>query len=324
MIFSFFRKKKGSHLNTISFYNLENLFDTIDDPKTLDDDFTPKGRKKWSLRRYKKKLYKLAKTIAEIGNTETQSPPVLVGVAEIENEQVMQDLLASEPLANISYDYVHYDSPDERGIDCGLIYHKDHFEVLYSEPIAVLIYEEDERRDTTRDILYVKGKLNNEQVHIFVNHWPSRRSGNTTTEHKRMIAAETMIQFMARIEEEEAEPNYIIMGDFNDGPQSDSIKRLIDTKTLYNPMEKLLTPDRGSANYKRSWMLFDQIMVSHSFLNFEKGTHSFAHANIFDEHFLTEFKGKYMGSPYRTYVGNRYLGGYSDHFPVYIQLKYNA
>ncbi|SIS37664.1 Endonuclease/Exonuclease/phosphatase family protein [Zobellia uliginosa] len=324
MIFSFFRKKKGSHLNTISFYNLENLFDTIDDPKTLDDDFTPKGRKKWSLRRYKKKLYKLAKTIAEIGNTETQSPPVLVGVAEIENEQVMQDLLASEPLANISYDYVHYDSPDERGIDCGLIYHKDHFEVLYSEPIAVLIYEEDERRDTTRDILYVKGKLNNEQVHIFVNHWPSRRSGNTTTEHKRMIAAETMIQFMARIEEEEVEPNYIIMGDFNDGPQSDSIKRLIDTKTLYNPMEKLLTPDRGSANYKRSWMLFDQIMVSHSFLNFEKGTHSFAHANIFDEHFLTEFKGKYMGSPYRTYVGNRYLGGYSDHFPVYIQLKYNA
>ncbi|MBU3026596.1 endonuclease [Zobellia galactanivorans] len=324
MIFSFFRKKKGSHLNTISFYNLENLFDTIDDPKTLDDDFTPKGRKKWSLRRYKKKLYKLAKTIAEIGNTETQSPPVLVGVAEIENEQVMQDLLASEPLANISYDYVHYDSPDERGIDCGLIYHKDHFEVLYSEPIAVLIYEEDERRDTTRDILYVKGKLNNEQVHIFVNHWPSRRSGNTTTEHKRMIAAETMIRFMARIEEEEAEPNYIIMGDFNDGPQSDSIKKLIDTKTLYNPMEKLLTPDRGSANYKRSWMLFDQIMVSHSFLNFEKGTHSFAHANIFDEHFLTEFKGKYMGSPYRTYVGNRYLGGYSDHFPVYIQLKYNA
>ncbi|CAZ95902.1 endonuclease/exonuclease/phosphatase family protein [Zobellia galactanivorans] len=324
MIFSFFRKKKGSHLNTISFYNLENLFDTIDDPKTLDDDFTPKGRKKWSLRRYKKKLYKLAKTIAEIGNTETQSPPVLVGVAEIENEQVMQDLLASEPLANVSYDYVHYDSPDERGIDCGLIYHKDHFEVLYSEPIAVLIYEEDERRDTTRDILYVKGKLNNEQVHIFVNHWPSRRSGNTTTEHKRMIAAETMIRFMARIEEDEAEPNYIIMGDFNDGPQSDSIKKLIDTKTLYNPMEKLLTPDRGSANYKRSWMLFDQIMVSHSFLNFEKGTHSFAHANIFDEHFLTEFKGKYMGSPYRTYVGNRYLGGYSDHFPVYIQLKYNA
>jgi len=324
MIFSFFRKKKRSQLNTISFYNLENLFDTIDDPDTMDDDFTPKGRKKWSLRRYKKKLYKLGKTISEIGNSETQSPPVLVGVAEIENEQVMRDLLATEPLENIKYDYVHYDSPDERGIDCGLIYHKDHFEVLYSEPIALLLYEEDGRRDTTRDILYVKGKLNREEIHIFVNHWPSRRSGNATTEHKRIIAANTIIDFMAKIEEKEANPNYIIMGDFNDGPQSESVKSLIETKTLYNPMEKLLTPERGSANYKRSWMLFDQIMVSHSFLNFEKGTHSFAHANIFDEHFLTEFKGKYMGSPFRTYVGNKYMGGYSDHFPVYIQLKYNA
>ncbi|CAM4093401.1 endonuclease/exonuclease/phosphatase family protein [Zobellia nedashkovskayae] len=324
MIFSFFRKKKGSRLNTISFYNLENLFDTIDDPNTLDDDFTPKGRKKWSLRRYKKKLYKLGKTIAEIGNSETQNPPVLVGVAEIENQQVMEDLLATEHLANIKYDYVHYDSPDERGIDCGLIYHKDHFEVLHSEPIALLLYEENGRRDTTRDILYVKGKLNKEEIHIFVNHWPSRRSGNSTTEHKRMVAAETIIKFMGKIEEEEANPNYIIMGDFNDGPKSKSVRSLIETKTLYNPMEKLLTPNRGSANYKRSWMLFDQIMVSHSFLNFEKGTHSFAHANIFDEHFLTEFEGKHRGSPFRTYVGNKYIGGYSDHFPVYIQLKYNT
>ncbi|MDO6818256.1 endonuclease/exonuclease/phosphatase family protein [Zobellia sp. 1_MG-2023] len=324
MIFSFFRKKKGSHLNTISFYNLENLFDTVDDPETLDDDFTPKGRKKWSLRRYKKKLYKLAKTISEIGNSETQSPPVLVGVAEVENQQVMEDLLAAEPLANIKYSYVHYDSPDERGIDCGLIYHKNHFEVLHSEPITLFIYEEDGRRDTTRDILYVKGKLNNEVVHIFVNHWPSRRSGNSKTGYKRVIAAETIIKFMAGIEEQEANPNYIIMGDFNDGPKSESVQSLMETKTLYNPMEKLLTPERGSANYKRSWMLFDQIMVSHSFLNFEKGTHSFAHANIFDEHFLTEFEGKYMGSPFRTYVGNKYIGGYSDHFPVYIQLKYNA
>jgi len=167
MIFSFFRKKKGSRLNTISFYNLENLFDTIDDPNTLDDDFTPKGRKKWSLRRYKKKLYKLGKTIAEIGNSETQNPPVLVGVAEIENQQVMEDLLATEHLVNIKYDYVHYDSPDERGIDCGLIYHKDHFEVLHSEPIALLLYEENGRRDTTRDILYVKGKLNKEEIPYF-------------------------------------------------------------------------------------------------------------------------------------------------------------
>ncbi|MGS0525648.1 endonuclease/exonuclease/phosphatase family protein [Zobellia nedashkovskayae] len=125
------------------------------------------------------------------------------------------------------------------------------FEVLHSEPIALLLYEENGRRDTTRDILYVKGKLNKEEIHIFVNHWPSRRSGNSTTEHKRMVAAETIIKFMGKIEEEEANPNYIIMGDFNDGPKSKSVRSLIETKTLYNPMEKLLTPNRGSANYKR-------------------------------------------------------------------------
>ena len=128
---------------------------------------------------------------------------------------------------------------------------------------------------------------------------------------------------MLGIEATAANPNYIIMGDFNDGPTDESIRLLMEDKNLYNPMEKLITPERGSANYKRKWMLFDQILVSHSFLNYEKGTHSFAHANIFDEKFLTEFEGKFKGNPYRTYAGPKYIGGYSDHFPVYIQLKYN-
>lgn len=113
------------------------------------------------------------------------------------------------------------------------------------------------------------------------------------------------------------------MGDFNDDPRSKSIQRLMQTNLLYNPMEKLLSPNRGSANYKKSWSLFDQILVSHNFFNYEKGTHSFAHADIFDEKFLKEYKGKFKGIPYRTFVGKKYIGGYSDHFPVYIQLKYN-
>lgn len=323
MKFSFFKKKKED-VYSIGFYNLENLFDTIDDPNTLDDDFTPKGMKKWSNKRYKKKLYKLAKTISEVGNESTINFPVLMGVAEVENERVMQDLIDAEPLRDVNYGFVHYDSPDERGIDTALIYHKDFFEVLYSEPITLIIIEDNGVRDTTRDILYVKGKLNGELIHVFVNHWPSRRDGSGETNFKRIKAAGTIREYMTKLELEEVSPNYIVMGDFNDGPNSESIKALMQSERLYNPMEKLLTPERGSANYKKSWMLFDQIMVSHNFLNYEKGTHSFAHANIFDESYLTEFKGKYKGTPYRTYAGKKYIGGYSDHFPVYIQLKYNS
>jgi len=253
-----------------------------------------------------------------------QNPPVLVGVAEVENEGVIKDLLGAEPLRKIDYGFVHYDSPDERGIDTALIYHKPSFDVLHSEPITLLIYEKNGVRDTTRDILYVKGLLNGEEVHIFVNHWPSRRDSDTETAYKRVKAAETLKEVMHRIEKEAESPNYIVMGDFNDGPLADSIKTLMQATTLYNPMQKLLTNDRGSANYKKSWLMFDQILFSHNFLNYEKGTHSFAKANIFDEKFLTEIKGKHRGSPYRTYVGRKYIGGYSDHFPVYIQLKYNS
>lgn len=324
MIFSFFKKKKGKNIFTIGFYNLENLFDTKDDPDTLDDDFTPTGFKKWSMKRYKRKLYKLAKTISEIGDKSTKNPPVLLGIAEVENENVIKDLIGAEPLRDIDYDYVHYDSPDERGIDTALIYQKSNFEVLYSEPIALMLFEKDGRRDTTRDILYVKGKLNKEEVHVFVNHWPSRRDGSDETSSKRVKAAETIKEYMVKIDATVENPNYIVMGDFNDGPESESIKSLMECNHLYNPMEKLLSPERGSANYKRTWMLFDQIMVSHNLLNYEKGTHSFAHADIFDESFLTEFKGKFKGTPYRTYAGRKYIGGYSDHFPVYIQLKYNS
>ncbi len=323
MVFSLFRKKKKDHLHTIAFYNLENLFDTIDDPDTMDDDFTPDGFKRWTPKRYRKKIYKLAKTISEIGLESTKKPPALVGIAEVENETVVQDLINAAPLRNIDYEYVHYDSPDERGIDTGLLYHKSNFELLFSEPIPLLLYNEEGERDTTRDILYVHGKLNGEAVHVFVNHWPSRRDGAAETDYKRMEAAKTIKLKMAEIEKQVIDPNYIVMGDFNDNPDSNSIQLLIKDSNLYNPMEKLGSPERGSANYRRSWSLFDQIMVSHNFFNYEKGTHSFAHANIFDDRLLIEWKGKFKGTPFRTYAGRKYLGGYSDHFPVYIQLKYN-
>ena len=311
-------------LQTIAFYNLENLFDTTDDPHTLDDDFTPKGKKRWTNRRYEKKLYKLATTISKIGVKSAGGPPVLLGISEVENAEVVSDLISSEPLKEYNYKFVHYDSPDERGIDTGLIYCSKHFELLFSEPIHLAVKNPNGAIDTTRDILYVYGKLNGEEVHVFVNHWPSRRDGGEETAYKRIKAANTIKMYMNTLEEEHKNPNYIVMGDFNDDPTSESIKTLLENSSLYNPMEKLLSPDRGSASYRKSWNLFDQILISHNFLNYEKGTHSFDVADIYDEEYLTEFKGKYKGNPYRTYVGGRYLGGFSDHFPVYLQLKLNS
>ncbi len=322
MIFSLFKKKKKTSLHTIAFYNLENLFDAQDNPDTLDNDFTPKGFKRWTPKRYRKKVSNLAHTIVRIGMESTERPPTLVGIAEVENAKVIEDLIETGPLKKINYGYVHYDSPDERGIDTGLLYNKDYFVVLFSEPIPLMVYNGEGVRDTTRDILYVHGKLNGEPAHVFVNHWPSRRDGDVKTEYKRLEAAKTLRRKMDEIQATYKDPNYIIMGDFNDNPDSKSIQTLLNDSGLYNPMEKLGSPYRGSANYRRSWSMFDQIIVSHNFFNFEKGTHSFAHANIFDEHTLMERKGKYKGNPYRTYVGRKYIGGYSDHFPVYVQLKY--
>jgi endonuclease/exonuclease/phosphatase family metal-dependent hydrolase len=323
MFFSYFKKKPNKGLFTIAFYNLENLFDAQDHPEKLDTDFTPNGILKWTPERLQSKLDKLGTTIAQIGLTTSDKPPVIIGVSEVENKTVLRDLLQVDALKKEDYAYLHYDSPDERGIDTALIYDQRYFKILDSEPIPLMVYNLDGQQDMTRDILYVHGKLNEEEVHIFVNHWPSRRDGGVKTEYKRIKASETIIKFMTVLEEKYSHPNYIVMGDFNDGPKTPSIHKLIQEKKLFHPTEKLLTPLRGSANYNFNWMLFDQIMISHSFLNYKKKTHSFNNANIFDANFLMELQGKFKGSPFRTYVGKKYMGGYSDHFPVYIQLKFN-
>lgn len=307
---------------TIAFYNLENYFDTRNDPHSLDDDFTPTGFKKWNDKKFLWKTKKLAKAISQIGKEETGELPVLVGVAEIENAAVLEALLVSDALKETNYGYVHFDSPDERGIDTGLIYHKDCFKVIASETLPLLIENTNGLRDYTRDILYVHGALNGEEMHIFVNHWPSRREGAKETSYKRIAAAETILQKMKRLKSKWEEAHVIVMGDFNDDPRSESIQHLMGSKVFINPMEKLLSPVMGSANYKGEWSLFDQVLLSHNFLNIEKGTHSFRKAAIFSPKFLKEWKGKYKGNPYRTYAGKKYIGGYSDHFPVYVIFRH--
>ncbi|WP_062055828.1 endonuclease [Aquimarina longa] len=318
----YFNKTHTDHY-TIAFYNLENLFDTKDDPYTLDNDFLPDSEKQWNRKRYEKKIVKLGTAISNIGFSKTRKAPVLVGVAEVENKSVLEDLINSKHLKHKDYGIVHYDSPDERGIDVGLLYQKKYFEVKNSEKITVLVNNDNGDRDYTRDILWITGNLNDEEIHILINHWPSRRDGAELTAYKRIDAAEKNREIISQITAENPEAKIIVMGDFNDDPSSQSVKKHLVQQDLFNPMERLLTRYRGTTNYRSQWNLFDQIIFSHNFHKYEKGKHSFSDAAIFDDDFLKIYRGRYKGNPFRTYIGKKYTGGYSDHFPVYVRLKRN-
>lgn len=325
MRLSFFKKNPKKQQYTVAFYNLENLFDPERNSSTLDRDYSPTGVKKWTPERYRRKLDKLSRTIAKIGDEHHPYPPVLIGVAEAENSSVLTDLLDTKPLKELDYGFIHFDSPDERGIDTGLLYRKNYFNVLDAEPFALMVNNPDGIRDTTRDILYVKGVFNNELVHVFVNHWPSRRDGDMETEYRRILAARQIITKIKNIREEEPNPNFIVMGDFNDDPSSKSIQLLTSEAGLFNCMETLHIPmERGTSIYNNRWNLFDQILISSSFFNFRKGTHSFDKAAIYDDPSLREKEGRFKGTPYRTYVGDKYMAGYSDHFPVYAVFSLNT
>ena len=323
-MFSYFKTKEKNHAAyTIAFYNLENLFDTIDDPNTLDDDFTPKGRKHWFYKRYKKKIKKLGNVIAQLGTEKSFHSPAIIGVVEVENQKVLEDLVQTKRLKNEHYGIVHYDSPDERGIDVALLYKKELFEVLDSETFPLFLDAKNGGRDYTRDVLLVKGNLNGELVYILVNHWPSRRTGNGETEEKRIKAAQLNTHIIDKIYFENKDAKIIIMGDFNDDPTSKSVKQYLVSNQFYNPMERLISRGNGSLNHKRTWHLFDQIIFSKNFFDEIPNKHSFKYAEVYDKHFLKEWNGKYKGNPFRTYIGKWYQGGFSDHFPVYIYLKKN-
>ncbi len=301
---------------SIGFYNLENLFDTKNDPNILDDDFTENSGRNWNKNRYDKKIRKLGKIIKKLGYEKVSHPPVIVGVAEVENYNVLSDLVASKHLKTRNYKFIHFDSPDERGIDTALLYREKHFTVLYNEAIPLYIKGKYGERDYTRDILYVKGELENNLIHLLVNHWPSRRSGKDETIYKRLAAASKNREIITDILAEEPDAKIIIMGDFNDNPFSKSIQRLKETN-MYNPMDLLLTNEKGSQNYRGDWNLFDQIIITNNFLKAHNNSLQFVESNIFNPRELQEYSGKYKGNPYRTYIGDKYLGGLSDHFPVY-------
>jgi predicted extracellular nuclease len=310
-----------STIHTIAFYNTENLFDVLVDDKTNDNDFLPMSAKNWTKKRYERKIDKLGSVISKIGFDNINKPPVLVGLAEVENDYVLKDLVESEDLKNHNYGFIHFDSLDERGIDVALLYNKHEFKVETSNAFPIYIEEASGKRDYTRDILLVTGYLNENKVHVLVNHWPSRHEGRDETDYKRIAAAKQLTEIISSITNDDNNSQIIIIGDFNDNPNSQSIMNLKAENGLFNTMESIWSYSRGSVNHNFAWILFDQILLTSNFLDEGSGVFKFLRADIFDKKFLTQYNGKYKGQPHRTYVGKKYKGGFSDHFPVYIQIE---
>ncbi len=299
----------------IVLYNVENLFDTIDDPRTNDDDFLPRGRLRWTAGRYAHKLERLAQAIAWSG----EGPPPIVGLAEVENRAVVEDLAATMPLAAVPYVVVHHDSPDERGIDVALLVDPAHARVRAHEALRVPLAG----GDRTRDVLHAQLELAaGEVLHVLVAHWPSRRDGPEVSGPKRMAAASVVRRQVDAILHDDPDARVLIMGDLNDGPTDASVAEglgAVCDPSREAPLYALMCIDQpeghGSYNYQGEWSYLDQFIVSRALL------HEVDHAKAHWDQRLLFRHPRYGRSPDRTYAGTDHKGGYSDHLPVVLQLR---
>ena len=321
-------QKASYKVGLIGFYNLENFFDTINDPNINDEEFLPNGSYHYTSAVYLDKVNHLAKVLSQIGTDISPDGLSLIGDAEIENENVLNDLIKDPQLKNRNYHFVHYDSPDIRGIDVCLIYNPKYFTPLSSQSLTVHLGT-DSTEHKTRDVLFVYGKYNNEEMFVFVNHWPSRRGGEEASAPGRAAAAKVCKDKIDSITSKNPDAKIIVMGDLNDDPVSPSVAVVLGAKGdknqvarggLYNPWVEPFKQGIGTLAYGDSWNLFDQIMVSSAFLNKNQSGYFFHEAKIFSKPWMIQTSGQYKGYPKRTYDFNNYIGGYSDHFPTYIVL----
>lgn len=303
------------HLHTVAFYNVENLFDAQDHPRTHDDDYTPTGRKAWQPQHVVAKIDQLAKVIAQIGQVHTQQPPLVLGLAEVENQDLLERLIAHPLLAPYGYQMAHVDSPDYRGIDVGLLYRKNLFQWHHTKAHSVALKDPKTGRNrTTRDILLVVGYLGEQRVHLLVNHWPSRRGGRQSSAAHRLAAAKVNRRITDSLLRKDPSAYIISMGDYNDNP-TDKSMRYIAQGGLTNQSKALYKQGNGSLAYRDQWFLFDQMLFSAAW---QSPTPLFFYAmNIHAPLALRTPLGKYKGYPWRTHVDGKQLQGYSDHFPVY-------
>lgn len=307
----------------IMFYNVENLFDAVNDSLTNDDDFTYEGLRRWSYGRMLDKFRKIYRVILNAGEW---NPPVLVGLCEVENLWVLNLMLDETGLRNLGYRVVHYDSPDERGIDVALLYQHDRFRVVASESIPI-DFGPGER--PTRDVLYVKGVMDGlDTLHVLVNHWTSRYGGSAATQWKRALAAQRVKIITDALYAQNAQSLILVMGDFNEPHRSGLFPEHLESGSLEEDVWLVspalcLPPEAGTIKYQHQWQVYDQIMVSRSFLEGDSPIYiEKPEMRILNFPFLMEVDDQFGGEkPFRTYTGMRYHGGFSDHLPVWIDLK---
>jgi len=311
----------------IAFYNLENFYDTVDNKMVNDNDFLPTGTKNYTGNVYRDKVQHLATVLSQIGTDINPDGPAMIGVAEVENDTVLNDLMHHPLLAGRNYKMVHYDSKDARGVDVGFLYNPKYFRVLASTKLFVQLPEGAKSAYFTRDILWVKGILDGDTVHVFVNHWPSRLGGEERSMPGRFAAAQTDKNMLDSIHKYDANAKVIVMGDLNDDPISPSVTKVLQAKGniadvkpggLFNPWVNMYKKGIGTLAYQDAWGLFDQIMISYTWLNKTQAGYFYYQPHIFNKDSMVENIGKYKGYPMRTWDGNTYRGGYSDHFPTYL------
>lgn len=300
-----------------AFYNLENLFDTLDHPTKEDEYFTPDGPTKWDSDKYWSKMSRIKKVY------DAMERPALFGVSEIENENVLIDLKNS---LNNKLEFTHFESPDNRGIDVALLYSMEHFDLITSNFIRISFPDSVELDYTSRDILYTHLKTkHNQSLHVFVNHWPSRRGGLTKSSPKREHVANVLTDSIRSMM---LTGSILMMGDFNDEPNNKSIadnlqKGLTNQGiTTSNLMTDIMEAGQGSYNYRGDWNVLDQFIVSFNLIDKDLENMEIKDAEIFKREFMIYNDKKYGEKPNRTYGGPNYYGGFSDHYPIRARLIY--
>ena len=302
----------------VGFYNCENFYDTINQIQVIDEDFLPESDKGYNSQRFQQKTKNIATTVYKLGLLGDRNGIALLGLAEIENKLVLENLVQSPILKKFNYKIIHFDSKDLRGIDVGLIYNPSIFKPYIYKPFSLSI-KEHEKDYPTRDILYVKGVLKGIWVHLLVNHWPSRRGGSKQSSQKRNWASSICKNIIDSITAIDPKANIIMMGDFNDNPTDKSIMNI----PLVNPFYSLFKKGEGSLAFRDSWHLFDQILISdilfesnNESVNKGRNNLKYYKSIIYKDSDHIEMNGKYQGYPKRTWDGNQFRGGFSDHFPV--------
>lgn len=331
-------------IHTVAFYNIENFYDMENDPNVFDDEwvYTPEY--------YTKKQNNIAKVIAQLGTTENPNSPVVIGLAEVENRKVLEDLVKNPLIIDKDYGIVHFDSPDNRGIDCAFLYQKKFFKLTASSNIPLILTESDTKPDKkakkeedeptddknevdaltkrikTRDQILMSGILDGEEMHFIVNHWPSRRGGEKKSAPLREKAAALNLKIIDSLQQINPNAKILTIGDLNDGPFNNSIKKVLNAKGdikevqpkgMYNPMEKMSKNGLGTLAYRDAWDIFDQIIITEPLVRKDFSSWHYWKAGVYNKPFMIQQTGRFAGYGLRN---NSVEPGFSDHFPVFVYL----